>query len=114
MGEGYKCREDVFLHAEKISKIYPGTKALDEVSFDLLKGKANVLIGENGAGKSTLMDDSDAVFSRLGGVLKVHFLFPDVHLALIRLLDSGNQLCKGGFPPAVWSCNHHEFVVFYG
>ena len=30
-------------------------KALDEVSFDLLKGKVNVLIGENGAGKSTLM-----------------------------------------------------------
>ena len=55
MGETYKCRDDVFLHAEKISKIYPGTKALDEVSFDLLKGKVNVLIGENGAGKSKLM-----------------------------------------------------------
>ena len=43
---GYTCPEHVFLHADHISKIYPGTKALDDVSFDLLKGKVNVLIGE--------------------------------------------------------------------
>ncbi len=46
---------DVCLHAEAIDKIYPGTKALDQVSFDVENGKVNVLIGENGAGKSTLM-----------------------------------------------------------
>lgn len=51
----YQCKEGVCLHAQKVSKIYPGTKALDQVSFDVLSGKVNVLIGENGAGKSTLM-----------------------------------------------------------
>lgn len=47
--------EQVVLHAEAIDKIYPGTKALNQVSYDVVKGKVNVLIGENGAGKSTLM-----------------------------------------------------------
>ena len=47
--------EKICLHAENIDKIYPGTKALDQVSFDVRIGKVNVLIGENGAGKSTLM-----------------------------------------------------------
>ena len=32
---------NVVLHCEKIDKIYPGTKALDQVSFDLLKGKVS-------------------------------------------------------------------------
>ncbi|MFA9463988.1 MAG: sugar ABC transporter ATP-binding protein [Velocimicrobium sp.] len=45
----------VVLHAEAVNKIYPGTKALDDVSYDVERGKVNVLIGENGAGKSTLM-----------------------------------------------------------
>lgn len=45
----------VVFHAEAIDKIYPGTKALENVSYDVEKGKVNVLIGENGAGKSTLM-----------------------------------------------------------
>ena len=41
--------------AEKITKLYPGTLALDKVDFTVYKGAVNVLIGENGAGKSTLM-----------------------------------------------------------
>lgn len=48
-------KPEVILRAEKISMLFPGTKALDSVSYNVYKGKVNVIIGENGAGKSTLM-----------------------------------------------------------
>lgn len=47
--------DPVVLRAEKITKIFPGTVALDDVNFNVYHGKVNVLVGENGAGKSTLM-----------------------------------------------------------
>lgn len=37
------------------TKVYPGTKALKSVDFDLHMGAVNVVVGENGAGKSTMM-----------------------------------------------------------
>lgn len=47
--------DEIILTAENITKVFPGTVALDDVSFTVRKGKVNVLIGENGAGKSTLV-----------------------------------------------------------
>jgi len=43
------------MEAIGITKLYPGTVALQNVDFSVYPGKVNVLIGENGAGKSTLM-----------------------------------------------------------
>ncbi|MBS0055647.1 sugar ABC transporter ATP-binding protein [Yersinia sp. Marseille-Q3913] len=48
-------RPDTVMRAEDISMRFPGTLALDAVSYNVYRGKVNVIIGENGAGKSTLM-----------------------------------------------------------
>lgn len=47
--------DEVILRAEQMTKVYPGTIALNNVDFNIYRGKVNVLVGENGAGKSTLM-----------------------------------------------------------
>ncbi len=44
------------LKMERISKSFPGVRALDKVDLDVNEGEVLALVGENGAGKTTLME----------------------------------------------------------
>jgi len=67
---------------ENISKVFPGVKALSNVSFDVASGEIHALLGENGAGKSTLLRILSGVFRPTEGEVKVdgtayHFRKPE-------------------------------------
>lgn len=55
------------IQAVGITKEFPGVKALDNISFNIMPGEVHVLIGENGAGKSTLMKILSGVYTPTSG-----------------------------------------------
>lgn len=97
-----------------ISKTYGGTRALNDVSFSLERGRVHALMGENGAGKSTLgrilagilrpdrgtvlLDGTPHTFAspreaRRAGIAMVH-----QELALCPDLSIAENLSLGAYP----------------
>jgi len=64
--------DEIVLEAREITKLYPGTIALDKADFKVRKGKVNVLVGENGAGKSTMMKIVAGVETKSSGSIFIH------------------------------------------
>lgn len=63
---------NVILKMDNIEKVFPGVKALDNVSLKVKAGTVHALMGENGAGKSTLMKCLFGVYRKDAGKI---FLF---------------------------------------
>jgi rhamnose transport system ATP-binding protein len=63
--------ETAILEMRGISQIFPGVKALDNVSISLYPGKVTALIGENGAGKSTLVKILTGIYRPTEGEILV-------------------------------------------
>lgn len=61
--------DKVIIEARKISKSFPGVRALHEVDLRVYAGEVNAVVGENGAGKSTLMNILSGVYTEYDGEL---------------------------------------------
>ncbi|MBV9538965.1 MAG: sugar ABC transporter ATP-binding protein [Acidisphaera sp.] len=62
---------EALLELAGITKLYPGVRALDDVSLRVHRGEILGLIGENGAGKSTLMKILGGVVAPTAGTIRV-------------------------------------------
>lgn len=63
--------EENILELKDITKLYPGVKALNQVSISFKKGEVHALVGENGAGKSTLIKTITGAIEPTSGELTV-------------------------------------------
>ncbi len=55
------------LKIERMTKIFGGLKALDDVSFSISAGEITGIIGPNGAGKTTLFNIITGIYSPTSG-----------------------------------------------
>lgn len=59
------------LHMQGVTKVFPGVKALDDVSISVKSGEVLGLVGVNGAGKSTLMNVLGGIYRPDGGHIEI-------------------------------------------
>ncbi len=79
--------ETPVLSMKRITKTFPGVKALSGVDFRLFKGEVHAIMGQNGAGKSTLVKVLTGVHPQDSGeiLLEGKPIHPDSPLAAQKL-----------------------------
>ncbi|GHU76882.1 sugar ABC transporter ATP-binding protein [Clostridia bacterium] len=70
---------NIVLSMSNITKVFPGVRALSDVSFTLRFGEIHALMGENGAGKSTLIKVLTGVYPKDSGQIYINGQGKDGH-----------------------------------
>ena len=97
----------IILTVDKISKSFPGVRALDDVSLNVRSGEIVALLGQNGCGKSTLVKILAGVYTAESGSVAVfgddgvrrdshgslHFIHQD--LGLVHTLSAVENFALG-------------------
>jgi len=65
-------KKEIILKTKKLTKIFPGTVALNAVDFELREEEIHALIGENGAGKSTFSKIISGAYVSTSGEIFIH------------------------------------------
>jgi ribose transport system ATP-binding protein len=63
--------DESILRFNNITKLFPGVRALDNVSIQFRKGEIHAIVGENGAGKSTLIKILAGAYQPTEGTIEV-------------------------------------------
>jgi len=125
---------DLILEMIEISKRFPGTQALDRVTFCLESGEVHAIVGENGAGKTTLMNVLNGVVLKDSGRIVLRGTEVDIRhpskarqlgisfihqeLELVEALTVKENIALGqepvvGFPKRIsWKELHRQVTSF--
>jgi putative multiple sugar transport system ATP-binding protein len=75
---------EYILEIENLTKVFPGVRALENVSLKIKQGEIHSIVGENGAGKSTLMSIISGVYPKGDYEGKVFYKGKETHYHSVK------------------------------